>query len=407
MDLLYSFLKVTSMIATGLFGALGLLTKYKDDQGKITKWGKVALGGILLSSGFSLGLYILETSRAKAAADKAKAEANATAQVLQTILTNAQTTAEQQRKGLEEINLLKADLTKTLEQQQANLKRTDEVAEGMRTSIVAQQAVLGGNKRILAGLSSSVVKLDDLASNLTRTNNELIVTREGLTEQISINLMTALAKAERIERGNFTLAVTGSANNAADQASYLFSDVFKQYGTSVIGEIHINFGLGGRSFQFRTDQAGRFIKEIFLQKDKPGPEKPIELPKELPVKESPIPSLSTGKYERVSHVTFPFENIEYKRNPALAFRDLKKGSRIGSMSLKFSRSISRLELERTLNYWLENFNLGNVYLPIDKESSLAISASINIGEHQITSDGIIIKWMVANDPKLYLASVRG
>jgi hypothetical protein len=137
------------MIATGIFGALGLLTKYKNDEGKITKWGRVALAGILISSAISLGLYVLETSRAKAAAIKAEGVAKATAQKLETILVNAQTTAEQQKKSLEETNLLKLGLEKTLE-------RSDYIAKGMENSLAAQQTVLSGNKSILGGVTNTV-----------------------------------------------------------------------------------------------------------------------------------------------------------------------------------------------------------------------------------------------------------
>lgn len=166
MDLLYSLLKIISMIATGIFGALGLLTKYKNDQGKITKWGKVALGGILISSGISLGLYILETSRAKAAAVKAQAEAKATGQKLETILVNAQTTAEQQKRSLEETNILKSGLEKTLE-------RSDYIAKGMENSLAAQQSVLSGNERILGGVTNTVKKQGELLTLNTGTLNEV------------------------------------------------------------------------------------------------------------------------------------------------------------------------------------------------------------------------------------------
>lgn len=166
MDLLYSLLKITSMIATGVFGALGLLTKYKNDQGKITKWGKVALGGILISSGISLGLYILETSRAKAAAIKAQTEAQATARKLEIILLNAQTTAEQQKRSLVETNTLKLGLEKTLE-------RSNYIAKGMENSLAAQQSVLSGNRKILVGVTNSVKKQGELLSLNTGTLNEV------------------------------------------------------------------------------------------------------------------------------------------------------------------------------------------------------------------------------------------
>jgi hypothetical protein len=159
MDLLYSILKITSMIATGVFGALGLLTKYKDDKGTITRWGRIALAGILLSSGFSLGLYILETSKAKAAAEKAKTEAEATSQVLKNILSNAQTTA--------------AGLEQTLDQQRRNLERSDYIAVGMENSLAAQRLVVSGNKTILSGVTNSVKKQGELLTLNTGTLNEV------------------------------------------------------------------------------------------------------------------------------------------------------------------------------------------------------------------------------------------
>lgn len=153
---MYSLLKITSMIATGAFGALALLTKYKDDKGKMTKWGKVALSGIIISSVISLSLYVLETSKARAAAEKAKAEAEATTKTLQSIQSNAQTTADQQKKSLEETNILKLGLEKTLEQQRLNLNRSDYIAKGMENSLIGQQLVLGGNKKILSGVTNTV-----------------------------------------------------------------------------------------------------------------------------------------------------------------------------------------------------------------------------------------------------------
>ena len=145
---LYSILKVASMIATGAFGALGLFTKLRDDNQKITTVGKVAFGGILVSLGLSVLLYFLEASSARAAAEKAKAEANATANTLQSILVNAKTTADQQRTSLDETNLLKAGLDQTLEQ---------------------QQSVLSGNKRILSGVTDTLQKQSDLSTTTARS----------------------------------------------------------------------------------------------------------------------------------------------------------------------------------------------------------------------------------------------
>jgi hypothetical protein len=158
MDFWYSVFKVVSLVATGLFGALGLLTKYRDDQGRITRWGRIALGGIILSSAVSLILYALEASRAKAASIRAKAEADATAKKLEAILLNAQITAEQQKRSLWETNRLKVGLEETLKQQRLNLKRSNYIAQGMETSVATQRKVLAGNRSILTGVTDSIHK---------------------------------------------------------------------------------------------------------------------------------------------------------------------------------------------------------------------------------------------------------
>lgn len=169
MDTWISFIRITLALATGLFGALGLLTKYRDDSGKITKWGRIALGGILLSSSFSVILYALEASKSKAAADKARAEANATAQLLKNILTEGQTTADQQKRTLDETNVLKQGLKETLEQQRLNLRRSDYIAKGMERSLVTQQTVLTGNERILGGVTTAIEKQAEVLTQTTTT----------------------------------------------------------------------------------------------------------------------------------------------------------------------------------------------------------------------------------------------
>ena len=166
MDLLYGFLKIASLIGAGIFGALGLLTKYKDEAGKITRWGRIALGGIVISSTISLGLYILETYRAKAKAVEDQTKAAAMAQKLETILINAQTTAEQQKKSLDETNALKRGLD-------TSLTRSDEIARGMNHSLEIQESVLSGNQQIFGGVSSTLEKQGELLKVNTNTLNEV------------------------------------------------------------------------------------------------------------------------------------------------------------------------------------------------------------------------------------------
>lgn len=60
--------KVASIFFTGAFGILALLTKYKDDNGRVTKWGKVSLTGIIVSTVLGAAAQIKESSDKETAA---------------------------------------------------------------------------------------------------------------------------------------------------------------------------------------------------------------------------------------------------------------------------------------------------------------------------------------------------
>jgi hypothetical protein len=67
-----NILKLLGLVLTGAFGILGLLTEFRDDKTKkITKWGKVALFGIFLSTALSFVSQVLEARKsAKQAQDQ-------------------------------------------------------------------------------------------------------------------------------------------------------------------------------------------------------------------------------------------------------------------------------------------------------------------------------------------------
>lgn len=92
---LISAWKAASIGATGAFGVLALLTEYKDKlTGKLTKWGKISLAGILLSTTCGIAAQLKEASDAEASREKLEkfnqsqiVEANATLRNVQRILT--------------------------------------------------------------------------------------------------------------------------------------------------------------------------------------------------------------------------------------------------------------------------------------------------------------------------------
>ncbi|WP_029583843.1 hypothetical protein [Bradyrhizobium sp. URHD0069] len=60
--------KAASIVVTGIFGVLALLTEYRDKQtNKVTKWGYISLVGILVSAGFGVAAQLIENSQQETA----------------------------------------------------------------------------------------------------------------------------------------------------------------------------------------------------------------------------------------------------------------------------------------------------------------------------------------------------
>ncbi len=192
----YGLLKVLSFIAAGAFGALGLLSKYKDDDGRITRAGKVALAGIVLSGILSLSMFILETTKAKLSARRAQAEADATARLLQTILLNARTTAEQQRTTLRQTQGLATQLESTADLQRINVAKANDIAADMDRSMAAQEALQQSNRQILSGVERSVekqVEMMSVASNTLRETQRLLHPIDALEMRVHITIPRSVA----------------------------------------------------------------------------------------------------------------------------------------------------------------------------------------------------------------------
>lgn len=144
----YSLLKITSMIATGMFGGLGLLTRYKDERGKITPWGKIALVGILLSSAFSLGLYYLEMEKSRKQSDEAKAKAEATQSALASISHDAKITA--------------GDLKTTLAKQELNLEKADNIQGDMGRQLQMSNSISSNLSVASTAIQKATITTDSL-----------------------------------------------------------------------------------------------------------------------------------------------------------------------------------------------------------------------------------------------------
>jgi hypothetical protein len=79
---LLTILKFVSIALSGTFGILGLLTKYRDENEKITRWGRIALIGILVTTFVAAVSQGLEARRSQ---ESAKAETQKTQRLLHEI----------------------------------------------------------------------------------------------------------------------------------------------------------------------------------------------------------------------------------------------------------------------------------------------------------------------------------
>ena len=52
--------KVAGILFAGVFGLLGTIHDYRDDQNKLTKWGKFSISGIGISITLAVGAEILQ-----------------------------------------------------------------------------------------------------------------------------------------------------------------------------------------------------------------------------------------------------------------------------------------------------------------------------------------------------------
>ncbi len=71
MELLITLLKLISTTLAGAFGVLALLVEYRDKNGDVSKWGKVALWGVTISAVVSFSTQIAEHLNAEISAQHA------------------------------------------------------------------------------------------------------------------------------------------------------------------------------------------------------------------------------------------------------------------------------------------------------------------------------------------------
>lgn len=155
MESFIGIVKVLSLVATGIFGAVGVVTEKRNKSGMMTKWGWVSLVGVLLSSVLSLALYGLEASHEKQKAIDAQRRAQGVEDSLQTILTQART-------NLTDTEEVRRKMDFSLQQQKDSLATTQGIARDMSVTVKTQRMVLSKQAVLQAQVVRAYYPLEPL-----------------------------------------------------------------------------------------------------------------------------------------------------------------------------------------------------------------------------------------------------
>jgi hypothetical protein len=122
-----AILKGFGLLATGVFGIIGAVTNFKDQDGNLTKWGKRNLAGLVIGLVMALTSQCIEYVRgrneATAAADRAKKAADQ-AELMLKNTTTAATKISEVGKEIEAVSKEASTTAKELGTVDSNIERT-------------------------------------------------------------------------------------------------------------------------------------------------------------------------------------------------------------------------------------------------------------------------------------------
>lgn len=145
-----------SLIIAAVFGIIAAATQTKDKEGKLTRWGKVAIGGILLTTGFSvINNYLKESAVQK---EEAEAQQNA----LQEYAKNAKFQ-----------KTLLTDTERALDNQKNIQSRTESLVVNFNKSLILQNEISSSNRQIGSSVQQNLAKQETLLEEQATVNKNI------------------------------------------------------------------------------------------------------------------------------------------------------------------------------------------------------------------------------------------
>ena len=194
-------IKIAAFISTGIFGVLGTIRDSKDKKGNVTRWGRIAVAGVIISGLISASTLFAEEAVKNAEKQKTDAKNLAAQQALNLkfeelvtkasenigktdeVLIKTKGVAEEVQRSvgvqeeivktqagvIEKTNNISENVKKNIEGQNQVLIRTEKIGNSLSVSAVQQQKLLYGNNELLSGMKTQL----DFASNILVSQNEL------------------------------------------------------------------------------------------------------------------------------------------------------------------------------------------------------------------------------------------
>lgn len=181
----YPALKAVSMVATGVFGVIGVLTDYKDAKDRVTTWGKIAIIGILISATLSLALYAMEASRATEAGEEAKTQYDETQIKLSRSLLASRRLLGLQQTSLHNSESLEAKLAEAVERLDGIKKKSEEMARKQAITLTVQRRLVSTGEHLQFWQIRTSLPLMPLTVRFQRSFQMDLPSLEGYTRRLS------------------------------------------------------------------------------------------------------------------------------------------------------------------------------------------------------------------------------
>jgi hypothetical protein len=189
-------IKIVAFFSTAAFGVLGTIKDSKTKDGEVTRWGRIAVAGVIISGVVSVLTLTLEET-AKSAEKKKNDENNIIAQkkanddkrelnsqfdkLVQQASENIGKTDEvllKTKRVAEDVQKSVGIQEGIVKDQQGIIEKTGEISEDVKKNVDGQNQVLSRTEKIIYSLNKSAIQQSDLLAG----NNELLT---GMKTQLA------------------------------------------------------------------------------------------------------------------------------------------------------------------------------------------------------------------------------